>query len=198
MPTMTPFFTRLKFAIRTFFAILFRDHIPHDVAAALITTSRTASATAATAAQVSAPVGTAGAAAPAVKVAMPREDATATQMLALLQRDGRLIDFLMEDITPYADAQIGAAVRNVHAGCRQALQQYVSLAPALDAAGRERASRSTPAPMPRRVKLIGNVSGQPPFTGVLHHRGWLVSRMELPPLAVAGRHVIAPAEIEVA
>ena len=131
---MTPFFTRLKFAIRTFFAILFRDHLPHDVAAALMTTSHTASATAEAAAPVSAPVATAGAPTPAVKVAMPRkDDATATQMLALLQRDGRLIDFLMEDVTPYADAQIGAAVRSVHAGCRQALERYVSLAPALDA-----------------------------------------------------------------
>lgn len=193
---MTPFFTRLKLAIRTFFAILFRDQVPHDVAAALITTSRTP--TAAAAVPVSAPVATAGAPAPAVKVAMPREeDATATQMLALLQRDGRLIDFLMEDITPYADAQIGAAVRSVHAGCHQALERYVSLAPALDAQEGTRVTVDHGIDA-ARVKLIGNVSGEPPFTGVLHHRGWVVDRMELPPLAAAGPQVIAPAEIEVA
>jgi hypothetical protein len=194
---MTPFFTRLKFAIRTFFAILFRGQVPQDVAAALMTTSRTASATAAAAAPVSAGVATAGAPAPAMKAAMPRQDATATQMLALLQRDGRLIDFLMEDITSYADTQIGAAVRSVHAGCRLALERYVSLAPALDAQEGTRVTvdHSTDA---ARVKLIGNVSGEPPFTGVLHHRGWVVDRMELPPLAAAGRQVIAPAEIEVA
>src|SRR5262245_14649986 len=132
---MTPFFTRLTFAIRTFFVILFRDHIPHDVAAALMTTTSPAtSATAPAAAPVSAPVATAGAAAPAVNAGKLRQlDATATHMLALLQRDGRLIDFLMEDITQYADTQIGAAVRSVHAGCRQALGRYVSLVPALDA-----------------------------------------------------------------
>jgi len=195
---MTPFFTRLKFAIRTFFAILFRDHVPHDVAAALMTTSRTASATAAASAPVSTPVAPAGAPAPEVKAAMPREeDATATQMLALLQRDGRLIDFLMEDITPYADAQIGAAVRSVHAGCRQALEQYVSLAPALDAQEGTRITVDHGTDV-ARVKLIGNVSSEPPFTGVLHHRGWVVDRIELPPLAATGRQVIAPAEIEVA
>jgi hypothetical protein len=195
---MTPFFTRLKFAIRTLFAILFRDHIPHDVAAALMTGARTPSPTAATAAPVSAPPTMAGAPVAAAKIAVPREqEATATQMLALLQRDGRLIDFLMEDITPYADAQIGAAVRTVHAGCRQALEQYVSLAPALDAqeGARVTVDGGTDA---ARVKLIGNVSGDPPFTGVLHHRGWVVNRIELPPLAATGRQVIAPAEIEVA
>jgi hypothetical protein len=195
---MTPFFTRLKFAIKTFFAILFRDHVPHDVAAALMTTSPTASATAAAAPPVSAPVAPAGARAAAVKTAMPREENTAaTQMLALLQRDGRLIDFLMEDITPYADAQIGAAVRSVHAGCRQALERYVSLAPAFDAQEGTRVTVDHGADA-ARIKLIGNVSGEPPFTGVLHHRGWVVDRMELPPLAAAGRQVIAPAEIEVA
>jgi hypothetical protein len=195
---MTPFFTRLKFAIRTFFAILFRDHVPQDVAAALMTTSRTASATASAAAPVTAPVATAAARAAAVKTAMPREEsATATHMLALLQRDGRLIDFLMEDITPYADAQIGAAVRSVHAGCRQALERYVSLAPAFDAQEGTRVTVDHGSDA-ARIKLIGNVSGEPPFTGVLHHRGWVVDRMELPPLAAAGRQVIAPAEIEVA
>jgi hypothetical protein len=195
---MTPFFTRLKFAIRAFFAILFRDHIPHDVVAALMTTSRAATATAAAAAPVFAPVATAGAAAPAVKAGKPREeDATATHMLALLQRDGRLIDFLMEDITPYADTQIGAAVRSVHAGCRQALGRYVSLVPALDAPEGTRVTVDHAIDV-ARIKLIGNVSGEPPFTGVLHHRGWVVDRMELPPLGAAGRQVIAPAEIEVA
>ena len=195
---MTPFFTRLKFAIRTLFAILFRDHIPHDVVAALMTVARTPSPTAATAAPVSAPATTAGAPVAAAKIAVPREqEATATQMLALLQRDGRLIDFLMEDITSYADAQIGAAVRTVHAGCRQALEQYVSLAPALDAqeGARVTVDRGTDA---ARVKVIGNVAGEPPFTGVLHHRGWVAKRIELPPLAATGQQVIAPAEIEVA
>ena len=181
---MTPFFTRFKFAFKTFFAILFRDRVPEDVAAVLMTRSATAVAAAETPA-------------PVVKTTPRREEEpTATQMLAVLQRDGRLIDFLMEDISAYGDAQIGAAVRSVHAGCRQALQQYVSLAPALDVQEGARVTIDHGNDT-ARVKLLSNVSGQPPFTGVLHHRGWVASRVELPPLAATGRQVIAPAEIEV-
>ena len=176
---MTPFFTRLTFAFRTFFAILFRDRIPDDVAAAL------------------------GAVRPSAQQSQPGQpagvntEATATQVLAVLQRDGRLIDFLMEDITPYADAQIGVAVRNVHAGCRQALQRYLTLAPVFH--GEEGARVTIEAGRdPATVKLIGNVAGQPPFSGVLRHRGWLVSRIELPALPRTGQFVVAPAEVEVA
>jgi len=176
---MTPFFTRLTFAFRTFCAILFRDRIPDDVAAALVAVRPSAQQ-----AQTSPP--------PAVNT-----EATATQILAVLQRDGRLIDFLMEDITPYADAQIGVAVRNVHAGCRQALQRYLTLAPVLH--GEEGAHVTIEAGRdPATVKLIGNVAGQPPFSGVLRHRGWLVSRIELPALPRTGQFVVAPAEVEVA
>jgi hypothetical protein len=177
---MTPFFTRLKFAIRTFFALLFRAEIPPDVAVAVGPAPASRPASTATAPPVS-----------------PRREneATAAQMLALLQRDGRLIDFLMEDITSYRDEQIGAAVRSVHTGCRQALERYVSLGPALD--GQEGTQVTVDGSADAaRVKLIGNVSGAPPFRGVLNHRGWIVTRMELPPLAATGRQIIAPAEVE--
>ncbi len=195
---MTPFFTRVAFAFRTFFAILFHDRIPHDVAVALVG--------AAPDTPVARPAGdmsrepAAVAPLPAVAPVAPppkAEEPTATQMLALLQRDGRLIDFLMEDITPYADAQVGAAVRSVHDSCRRALQQYVSLGPALD--GQEGARVTVDAGADAaRVKVIGNDGGQPPFTGVLNHRGWVVTRIDLPPLSATGRQVIAPAEVEVA
>ena len=80
------------------------------------------------------------------------------QMLALLQRDGRLIDFLAENISPYPDAQLGAAVRTIHETCRQVLDQYVKLEPILNSeedqpvtvqAGFDAAA----------IKLIGNVAG---------------------------------------
>ena len=182
---MSPFFTRLRFAIRTFFALLFRGEIPPDVAAALLPTPGTRAATAAPAS-------------PAPSMSPRREEeATAAQMLALLQREGRLVDFLMENITSYRDEQIGAAVRSVHAGCRQALDRYVSLAPALDAQEGTHVTVDGGADA-ARVKLIGNLSGTPPFRGVLNHRGWVVNRMELPPLAATGRQIIAPAEVELA
>jgi hypothetical protein len=90
---------RLKYAFRAFFSILDYSRIPDDIVAALVTTKAT----------------------PAPVTAAPPADVSdrALQILALLQRDGRLIDFLMEDIRAYGDAQVGAAVRDVHAGCAQ-------------------------------------------------------------------------------
>ena len=198
---MTPFFARLKFAFRTFFAILFHDRVPSDVASALVTRSSLDTASRDTAPR--APVDTApraptqaSAVAPPRVTVSERTEGTATQLLALLQRDGRLVDFLMEDIAPYADAQIGSAVRTVHAGCRQALHQYVSLAPALDAQEGERVTVDASTIEAAKVKLLGNVTGNAPFAGVLRHRGWIVDRLELPPLPVTGLFVVAPAEVE--
>jgi hypothetical protein len=140
----------------------------------------------------------AAAAAAPTSPAVPASDPTerAAQVLALLQRDGRLIDFLLEDIASYSDAQIGAAVRDVHAGCKQTLSRYMTISPAIDAdEGREFAVDASLDPA--KVKVIGNVAGQPPLRGVVRHRGWLVSRLDLPPLPSHGRMVIAPAEVEV-
>ena len=182
---MSAFFRRLKFAFSTFFSILFHGRIPDAVASALGRSSSPAAAPAAPAP------------APPPSPATPVDDqARAAQLLAILQRDGRILDFLMEDITPYADAQIGAAARDVHSGCRAALDRYFSLAPVLD---RDEGSTVTvePGTDPGSIKVMGNAAGQPPFHGVLRHRGWKTSRVELPPLAATGRLVIAPAEVEV-
>lgn len=121
----------------------------------------------------------------------------AIQILALLQRDGRLIDFLMEDVGTYSDAQIGAAVRDVHAGCRGMLTRYVTFEPILS--GREGDQTSVSQNLdPAAVRLVGNVTGRPPFPGTLLHRGWRATRIELPPLgAPTGRRIVAPAEVEV-
>jgi uncharacterized protein DUF2760 len=178
---MAAFLTRVKFAFWTWFAILVRNRIPDEVAAAL---------------RGAAPPSSPAAAAAASPARLAAVEPTATEMLALLQRDGRLIDFLMEDISPYDDAQVGAAVREVHTGCRKTLQQHLTLTPVLDAqeGGRVTVDAGTDA---ARVKVIGNVSGPPPFHGILRHRGWLAARVELPPLPPTGRSVVAPAEVEV-
>lgn len=120
----------------------------------------------------------------------------AVQLLALLQRDGRLVDFLMEDLSTYSDAQIGAAVRDVHGGCRTSLARYVTIEPvAGDPEGATiTVERDADA---ARMKIVGNVAGAPPFRGVLRHRGWEATRVDLPPLLATGRTIIAPAEIEV-
>ncbi|HSK10502.1 MAG TPA: DUF2760 domain-containing protein [Vicinamibacterales bacterium] len=121
----------------------------------------------------------------------------AVQLLALLQRDGRLVDFLFEDIAPYPDDQVGAAVREVHASCREVLQRYLTVEPVV--AGEEGRPTLVEAGFdPGAVKLVGMVSGQPPFRGVLRHRGWRVARVQLPALPDgANRQVVAPAEVEI-
>jgi hypothetical protein len=124
------------------------------------------------------------------------EGARAAQILAILQRDGRLIDFLMEEIAAFPDAQIGAAVRDVHAGSRQALLRYIALSPVLD--GEEGNPVTVPAGTDAAaVKVIGNVAGAPPYRGLLRHRGWRASRLDLPPLPATDHLVIAPAEVEI-
>lgn len=122
----------------------------------------------------------------------------AIQILSALQQEGRLIDFLQEDLALYDDSQIGAAVRSIHEGCRKALGEVVELKPVLE----EMEGNTVTIPPgfdARAIRLTGNVSGDPPFTGILRHRGWKADRLELPrPMADQEKNrVIAPAEVEI-
>lgn len=117
-------------------------------------------------------------------------------LLASLQREGRLIDFLKEDLTGYADDQVGAAVRNIHENCKKALAKYVTLAPIVEP---EEESEMTVAADfdPDAIRLVGNVAGDPPFRGVVRHRGWMARKIEVPTLSGArDPGIVAPAEIE--
>lgn len=117
-------------------------------------------------------------------------------LLSMLQREGRLIDFLQENIAAYSDAEVGAAARVVHEGCRKVVRQYISLEPVLSDA--EGAVVSIPAGFDaQRIRLTGNVAGQPPFHGALRHHGWAASAVKLPEVPKAiDPTIIAPAEVE--
>ena len=167
---------RLILAFRSFFAILFNGKLSDDIAAALGLSRR--------AAPKSAPVPAASA------------SDGALQVLAILQRDSRLIDFLMEDISAYSDDQVGAAVRSLHDQSRDSLGRYVQLAPVID--GVEGTFTRLASIDPASVKLLGNVPPQPPPGGVLRHKGWRCVKVDLP--ALQGKQnalVIAPAEVEI-
>jgi hypothetical protein len=131
------------------------------------------------------------------KAASKPSPAPAVQILSILQRQGRLIDFLEEDLSLYEDGQIGAAVRSIHQGCKEALRQNVGLEPVL---GEEEGSKVTIRPGfdPRTVRLTGDVRGDPPFQGILRHRGWRVVRMDLPLKSPDQEPdwILAPAEVE--
>ena len=119
-------------------------------------------------------------------------------MLSMLQREGRLIDFLQEDLASFSDADIGAAARVVHTGCRKAIQQCLSMEPVLKDS--EGATVAVPAGYDaQRIRLTGNVTGQPPFKGELKHHGWAVTSMRLPSVSdTMDPKIIAPAEVELA
>jgi hypothetical protein len=126
-------------------------------------------------------------------------DAEVVTFLATLQERGRLIDFLMDDITPYSDAQVGAAARVVHEGCKAALREHFAIRPVRDE--NEGAGISVPAGYPAdEYRLVGKISGQAPFTGTLVHRGWKTEWVKLPRvLRPSGDRLptIAPAEVEI-
>jgi len=127
-------------------------------------------------------------------------DAELVNLLSLLQEKGRLVDFLMDDITSYPDAQVGAASRVVHQGCAAVLRDYFEIAPVQ--AGQEGGQLELRHDYdPTRYRLVGKVGGAAPFRGTLLHHGWIVNRISLPRVVKSGEsleqhRVIAPAEVE--
>jgi hypothetical protein len=126
----------------------------------------------------------------------PTPSGAPLRLLTLLQREGRLLDFLMEDVQTYSDAQIGSAVRDIHRTCRKALQEHLVLEPILPDA--EGAEVTVPTGFdPSAVRLTGNVTGQPPFRGALRHHGWRVKAVNLAaPPSGQDEFVVQPAEVE--
>jgi len=134
---------------------------------------------------------------PVVATPPEREHASALQLLAMLQREGRLIDFLQEDVAAFPDEDVGAAARIVHEGCRKLVRQYFTLEPVLPQNEGDRVQ--VPAGFDaQRIRLTGNVAGQPPYSnGALKHHGWVTTAVTLPsPSPAMDPRVLAPAEVE--
>ncbi|MBI4873812.1 MAG: DUF2760 domain-containing protein [Acidobacteria bacterium] len=177
--------SRISLAFRSFFGILSSGALPAGAASAL---------------------GLAPKLKAAPRPAEPARQATAAdgalQLLGILQGEARLIDFLMEDISAYSDDQVGAAVRNLHEQCRQALDRHLKLVPVIDGVEGTPARLDLAGPRaqaPGAVRFLGKV---PPdgkaAGGTLRHKGWRAERVTLPPLSAKGEaSLIAPAEIEI-
>ena len=120
----------------------------------------------------------------------------ALALLSLLQREGRLVDFLREDLGGYEDGDIGAAVRDIHRGCKKILEEHFALEAVMP--GEEDDSVDVPRGFdPGEIRLIGEADGEPPFKGVLRHHGWRVVDVKFPTLSEGvDRRVLAPAEVE--
>jgi len=177
--------SRISAAFKSFFSLLFSGELPADVASAFGYVRASAAKTT--------PAPASAAPKPAAPVASANDGAV--QILAILQRDARMVDFLMEDISSYSDEQVGAAVRDIHSQAREALQRYLKLAPVVD--GVEGVYVKTESVGKGAYKLVGNVppSGKAPG-GLLRHKGWKADKVDLPSAAPAGG-LLAPAEIEV-
>jgi Domain of unknown function (DUF2760) len=170
--------SRISSAFSSFFSILFGGELPVEVAEEFGYAKKEEEP-----------------AAPPEPEAGPSEGAL--QMLSILQRDARLVDFLMEDISGYSDDQVGAAVRSLHEQSRAALARYVTLNPVIDAVEgtRTRIEKNDP----KSVKLIGNVPANGKASqGILRHKGWRVEKVDLPKiLSSQDANILAPAEIEI-
>jgi len=132
---------------------------------------------------------------PKVSVAQHHRDG-ALALLALLQREGRFVDFVRDSVEGASDADIGAAAREVHRGCRKVLDQHLTIEAVMPGAEEEKVS--VPKGFdPSEIRLIGEAKGEPPYRGTLRHHGWRVVDAKLPTLAEGiDRTVIAPAEVE--
>ncbi|MBE0434276.1 MAG: DUF2760 domain-containing protein [Methylomicrobium sp.] len=134
--------------------------------------------------------------APAPVVLKEATPDAALQLLSLLQKEARFIDFIKEDITAYNDADIGVAARVVHEGCNKAINEHFKLVAVHE--GQEGNKVTLPKGFDAAsIRLTGNIVGEAPFTGTLIHRGWQVADIRLPKLT-AGHNakIIAPAEVE--
>ena len=169
--------SRISYAFRAFFSILFQNSLAGDIAQAFGYSK---------AMPVKAP--------PPPPRPQAGPAAGAVQILGILQRDARLVDFLMEDIGSYADDQVGAAVRDVHAQARQSLDRYLRLQPVID--GVEGTFTKAEGYDAAALKFVGKVpsSGRAPG-GLLRHKGWKAEKVDLP--AAADNNILAPAELEI-
>jgi len=126
----------------------------------------------------------------------PPSPSAALRLLGLLQQEARLVDFVTENIEPYSDEQVGAAVRAIHAGCRKVLDEHVQLQ-RIFAADDGTEVVVEKGFDPAAVRLTGNLTGEPPFRGTLQHGGWRASKVSLPETSAVDPAIIAAAEVEI-
>lgn len=180
-PTPPSLMSRIALAVSSFFAIVARPAFAADVARLRAEGGWPAPA---------------AAPAPAPAALQVAPHTAALQLLSLLQREARFIDFMEEDIAPYSDAEIGAATRVVHEGCRKVLREHFTLAPVRSETEGQRVTLPVGFDA-AATRITGNVVGQAPFAGTLTHRGWRASDTRLPQLAPQhDASVLAQAEVE--
>jgi hypothetical protein len=136
----------------------------------------------------------------AAPVQQNQGQAEVVTLLGVFQEKGRLIDFLMEDITPYSDAEVGSVARAVHQGCKAALHDHFQIEP-VSTVGEGSTLTVPTGAAADEFRLLGNLAGEAPFAGKLVHKGWRTTAVKLPRQINGGDGripVIAPAQVEIA
>ncbi|MEA1949841.1 MAG: DUF2760 domain-containing protein [Planctomycetota bacterium] len=179
---------RLSVAIRAFFRSLFNAEIAQQIDAILESGS---------AAVPELPPPQPATEKPVVKAPPKPTRSEAITLLATLQREARLVDFFKESLDGYSDAQIGAAVRDIHRDTAAVLDRMFAIEPVVE--GEEGRQIEVPAGFDAGCyRLTGNVTGTPPFNGTLAHHGWKAGKCELPAWSGGDEsaRTVAPAEVE--
>jgi hypothetical protein len=126
----------------------------------------------------------------------PKPTGEPLQLLAILQAESKLIDFLLEDISSASDLQVGLGVREVHKLAQAALKKHLVIEPILPGEYEDRVT--VPKGFnPSAIQVIGNVTGEPPFNGKLAYNGLRVKEIKLP-TRPEGQDpmILMPAEVE--
>lgn len=195
--------SRIGLAFSCFFGVLFKGRLPAE-AGLLLPDDATGGRTPPPALPPPPPLAPAPSPVAAPVATRPTENGEGARagraegalvLLGLLQREGRLVDFLRESLDRHPDAAIGAAVRDVHRGCRKVLDEHLRLEPVMP--GNEEGPVVVPRGFdPAEVRLIGLAAGEPPWRGILVHHGWRAVDVKLPTLSDGvDRRVVAPAEV---
>lgn len=117
-------------------------------------------------------------------------------LLAILQREGRFVDFIADSLEGASDADVAAAAREVHRGCKRAVAGLLALEPIVPSTEGDRVT--IPAGFnASEVRIAGKVQGAVGVQGVLRHAGWKAARVQWPSLAEhIDRNVLHPAEVD--
>ncbi len=135
--------------------------------------------------------------APAAPAKPARRSGEPLRLLRLLQRDAKMVDFLLQDITGASDGDIAVFVRDMHPKAQRVLKEHLVVTPVLQ----QPEGETVEIPRgfdPSAIQLLGNLTGQPPYRGVLKHAGWRVTDYTLPaPAEGLDELVLAPAEVDI-
>lgn len=122
------------------------------------------------------------------------------KFLSLLQKKGRFLDFLMDEVAKRPDQQVGAVARVVHQGCSDVLKDFFEIKPVLEEAEGTQVEWNAEQTS-KEIKVLGESLES--TSGKLMHKGWLTQKVELPEVVdsqayrVGNKRIIVPAEVQV-